>query len=151
MSACVWNELVVQSSHTNTLRRIYARTGPAHTLMPIKKKKKREKEKHLRDHLWRHRHSYRKCLSWYHVLYGSGTPNESSTLLCQGVLNPLCSCGFNCRASPNIHSHAIHIRTTMGAKLPVSKTDCWLTHNTYVKQTLLLYCNTGGEENQTLT
>lgn len=22
----------------------------------------------------------------------------------------------------------------MEAKLPVSKTDCWLTHNTYVKQ-----------------
>lgn len=150
MSACVWNELVVQSLHTNTLRRIYACTGACtHTCAGQKKKEEEEntwgttcEDTDIRTG---------KCLSWYHVLYGSGTPNESSTLLCQGVLNPLCSCGFNCRASPNIHSHAIHIRTTMGAKLPVSKTDCWLTHNTYVKQTLLLYCYTGGEQNQTLT
>lgn len=67
------------------------------------------------------------------------TGGEGSTLVCRRVLNPLYSSGFNSRASANTPSHAIRVHATMEAKLPVSKTDCRLTHNTYVKQTPPLY------------
>lgn len=82
----------------------------------------------------------RKSLSWYYVLYSiKHTSGKSSTWLCQGVLNPLYSSGFNSRASQTF----THMPSTSTWQWRLSclwaKTDCWLTHNTYVKQILQLH------------